>query len=87
MKTVKLSKEERKFLMQRYKNSSNITEKNNSLGLLLSHRGVSEKQIAKMLNVAPSDVLLLVNLWESTNQPQERYKFLNLDLFNRTMAT
>ncbi|MDR3704838.1 MAG: hypothetical protein P4L28_02890 [Paludibacteraceae bacterium] len=85
MKTIQLSKEERKFLMQLYKNSSDRTEKVNTLSLLLSHRGISEKQIAKMLNVAPDDVNLLVTLWKST-QEQEKYKFLHVDLLNHSMA-
>jgi orotate phosphoribosyltransferase-like protein len=85
MKTIQLSKEERKFLMQLYKNSSDKIEKANTLSLLLSHRGISEKQIAKMLNVAPDSVNLLITLWKST-QEQEKYKFLHVDLLNPSMA-
>ena len=85
MKTIQLSKDERKFLMQLYKNSSDRIEKANSLSLLLSHRGISEKQIAKMLKVAPDDVNLLVTLWKTT-QEQEKYKFLHVDLLNHSMA-
>ena len=85
MKTIQLSKDERKFLMQLYKNSSDRIEKANSLSLLLSHRGISEKQIAKMLKVAPDDLNLLVTLWKTT-QEQEKYKFLHVDLLNHSMA-
>lgn len=83
METIKLTKEERKFLMRLYRNSSSKVEKTNSLGLLLSNRGISEKQVAKMLNVEPDDINLLVTLWKST-QEQEKYKFLHVNLFSAT---
>lgn len=71
--------------MQLYKNSSSKIEKVNSLSLLLAHRGVSEKQIAKTLCVAPDKVNLLVILWKVT-QGQEKYEFLHMDFFNLSLA-
>jgi len=84
MKTIQLTQEERKFLMQLYKNSTDKIEKVNSLSLLLAHRGVSEKQIAKILDTVPDDVNLLVTLWKITKE-QEKYKFLHMDLLKHNL--
>lgn len=81
MNSIKLTREERKFLMQMYKSTLNIVEKKNSLSLLLCHRGVSEKKIAQMLDIAPNDINLLVRLW-TTSQEQDKFKFLYVDLFS-----
>jgi hypothetical protein len=78
MKTIQLTKEDRKVLMQLYKNSKNSIEKRNSLTLLLCNRRVSERQIAKMLNIAPNDIDFLVTLW-GTAPDLEKYKFLHID--------
>ncbi|MDR3705754.1 MAG: hypothetical protein P4L28_07615 [Paludibacteraceae bacterium] len=86
MNSIKLTREDRKLLMQMYKSTLNVIEKKNSLSLLLCHRGVSERKIARMLDIAPDDINLLVTLWE-TSQEQDKFKFLHVDLFSHELVS
>lgn len=75
MRVVVLSNSEREKLEYLQKHSPNSVERNRSLYLLLSDKGNSMSQVARLMNIHWLTVQRLINAWEGADE-QNRFSVL-----------